>query len=93
LEVAAIDGDYNDPDTWPIMEANACLIASAPDMAETLALARKVLARAHDRIHAMPRTSDDDLLSTIIKRAVAKATKKRTWPLLSPCTHRRSRAR
>lgn len=31
-EVAAIDGDYNDPDTWPQMEANARLIAAAPDL-------------------------------------------------------------
>ena len=31
-EVAAIDGDYNDPDTWPQMEANARLIAAAPEM-------------------------------------------------------------
>ena len=30
-EVAAIDGDYNDPDTWPLMEANARVIAAAPD--------------------------------------------------------------
>lgn len=35
-EVAAIDGDYNDPDTWPIMEANARLIAAAPDMLAAL---------------------------------------------------------
>lgn len=31
-EVAAIDGDYNQPDTWPVMEANARLIAAAPEM-------------------------------------------------------------
>ncbi len=36
-EVAAVDGDYNDPDEWPIMEANARLIAAAPDL---LAVAR-----------------------------------------------------
>lgn len=36
LEVAAIDGDYNDPDTWPQMEANARLIAAAPEMLEAL---------------------------------------------------------
>jgi len=35
-EVAAVDGDYNDPDTWPIMEANARLIAAAPDLLEAL---------------------------------------------------------
>ena len=35
-EVAAIDGDYNDPDTWPQMEANARLIAAAPEMLRAL---------------------------------------------------------
>lgn len=35
-EVAQIDGDYNHPDTWPIMEANAHLIAAAPDLYEAL---------------------------------------------------------
>ena len=34
--VAEIDGDYNEPDLWPIMEANARLIAAAPDMRETI---------------------------------------------------------
>ena len=29
LEIAAIDGDYNDPDLWPVMEANAALIVAA----------------------------------------------------------------
>lgn len=28
-EVASIDGDYNQPETWPVMEANARLIAGA----------------------------------------------------------------
>lgn len=31
-EVAQIDGDYNEPDLWPVMEANARLIAAAPDL-------------------------------------------------------------
>ncbi len=35
-EVAAIDGDYNHPDTWPVMEANARLIAAAPDLLAAL---------------------------------------------------------
>ena len=35
-EVAAVDGDYNDPDEWPIMEANARLIAAAPDLLAAL---------------------------------------------------------
>ncbi len=32
-EIAQIDGDYNQPETWPVMEANARLIAAAPDLA------------------------------------------------------------
>lgn len=35
-EIAAIDGDYNQPDEWPVMEANARLIAAAPDLLEAL---------------------------------------------------------
>lgn len=35
-EVAQIDGDYNEPDLWPVMEANARLIAAAPDVTEAL---------------------------------------------------------
>ena len=35
-EVAQIDGNYNEPDLWPVMEANARLIAAAPDVAEAL---------------------------------------------------------
>lgn len=35
-EVAQIDGDYNQPDTWPLMEANARLIAAAPDLLKAL---------------------------------------------------------
>lgn len=31
-EVAAIDGDYNEPDLWPVMEANARRIARLPDL-------------------------------------------------------------
>ena len=30
--MAQIDGDYNEPDLWPVMEANARLIAAAPDL-------------------------------------------------------------
>lgn len=35
-EIAQIDGDYNQPETWPEMEANARLIAAAPDLLEAL---------------------------------------------------------
>lgn len=31
-EVALIDGDYNDPDTWHIMESNARLISASPEL-------------------------------------------------------------
>lgn len=31
-EVAAIDGDYNEPDLWPVMEANARRIARLPEL-------------------------------------------------------------
>lgn len=42
-EVAAIDGDYNEPDLWPIMEANARLIALAPQLAEALIEAQEAM--------------------------------------------------
>lgn len=32
LEVANVGGDYNQPETWPVMEANARLICAAPDL-------------------------------------------------------------
>ena len=35
-EIAQIDGDYNSPDEWPVMEANARLIATAPDLLREL---------------------------------------------------------
>ena len=35
-EIADISGDYNQPELWPIMEANARLISAAPDMYEAL---------------------------------------------------------
>lgn len=50
LEVAAIDGDYNRPETWPIMEANAALIALAPALAvEVLALRAKLAEAEAER--------------------------------------------
>lgn len=53
LEVAQIDGDYNEPDLWPIMEANARLIALAPAMAEELLALRAEVARLReDRLAA-----------------------------------------
>ncbi len=51
--VAEISGDYNHPDTWPIMEANARLIAAAPDLYEALqGLLKK--HRAHVRSFDCP---------------------------------------
>lgn len=47
LEVAAIDGDYNDPDTWPQMEANARLIAAAPEMLDALRTAKAFIEREY----------------------------------------------
>ena len=35
-EVAQIDGDYNQPETWPLMEANARFIAAARDLVPAL---------------------------------------------------------
>ena len=35
-EIANTDGDYNQPDTWPTMEANTRLISAAPDLLEAL---------------------------------------------------------
>lgn len=43
-EVAAIDGDYNSPDEWPRMEANARLIAAAPDLLAALTEIRRLAA-------------------------------------------------
>lgn len=49
LEVAAIDGDYNTPDTWLVMEANARLIAAAPDMLAAL----EAIEAANERVCAL----------------------------------------
>lgn len=47
-EVAAIDGDYNSPDEWPRMEANARLIAAAPELLGAL----KVILEVHEAVGA-----------------------------------------
>lgn len=46
-EIAAIDGDYNEPDLWPMMEANARLIA----LAAALIKAEEALAEATEIVH------------------------------------------
>ena len=58
--VAEIAGDYNDPDLWPIMEADTRLIAAAPDMRETiLALCDALDAERaeNERLRAMIRVN------------------------------------
>jgi hypothetical protein len=35
-EIAAVQGDYDDDDVWPVMAANARLVAAAPDLLEAL---------------------------------------------------------
>ena len=64
-EIAAIDGDYNDPDTWPIMEANARLIAAAPELLDTLT----ALLEVHDAMGA-----GQSHAATKARVAIAKAT-------------------
>lgn len=61
-EVAQIDGDYNQPDTWPVMEANARLIAAAPDLLEAAMAAESTGLLEHGGIAAM------------LRAAIAKAT-------------------
>lgn len=42
-EVAAIDGDYNQPETWPIMEANAAFIIHAVNNIDRVTAERDAL--------------------------------------------------
>ena len=66
-EVAAIDGDYNDPDTWPQMEANARLIAAAPELLEAAMTAYKWL----DNLPSRPAGCTDRMLA--LYYAISKA--------------------
>lgn len=71
-EVAAIDGDYNDPTNWPIMEANARLIAAAPDMLEALEKAKETIRAWHGPVawEIYDRASPE---MKMINAAIAKA--------------------
>jgi hypothetical protein len=42
-EIAAVQGDYDDDDVWPVMAANARLIAAAPEMIECLDEGRRAI--------------------------------------------------
>ena len=72
-EVAAVDGDYNDPDTWPIMEANARLISAAPDLVEFV----QQIFNGIDTGMITIDTPADETLANILSRgrkALSKAT-------------------
>lgn len=51
-EVAAVDGDYNNPVKWPVMEANARLIAAAPEMKNGLLNASSELRKVTKELGA-----------------------------------------
>lgn len=48
-DIAQICGDYRHPDIWPVTEANARLIAAAPEMLEALKIALAAF-KAQDRM-------------------------------------------
>ncbi|CAB4145893.1 hypothetical protein UFOVP1204_46 [uncultured Caudovirales phage] len=74
-EVAAVDGDYNHPDTWPVMEANVRLIAAAPEMLPAL---ETLLAKYIELVGAVTRYGPEnaELIPEVIasRAAIAKAT-------------------
>lgn len=79
-EVAAIDGDYNSPDEWPRMEANARLIAAAPDLLDALYNAHNYLCMIRGIIAPLPKRDGacamiecHDSAALIIEHAIAKA--------------------
>lgn len=73
-EIAQIDGEYNQPETWPIMEANARLIAAAPDLLEATA---PFVGVAKSRAADAPEWRDTDAVSIVVTigdlRAIAAA--------------------
>ena len=70
--ICEMDGNYNDPHQWPVMEANARLIAAAPDLLE----ACKDIATILDYGAVGGKPSEPILFETYhkLKRAIAKAT-------------------
>ena len=60
-EIAIASGDYDSPEGWPIMEANARLIAAAPDLLDAL---QKLCATLNDNGYATDHAA----------AAIAKAT-------------------
>lgn len=70
-EVAAIDGDYNQPEVWPVMEANARLIAAAPDL---LSIARRWAAIDGGAWNVQRYASERAELMADTRAAIAKAT-------------------
>lgn len=82
-EVAQIDGDYNEPDLWPVMEANARLIAAAPDLLSALHLVCEMIERPPERncsCHISPPCGDCVAYEgareafDAVDRAISKAT-------------------
>lgn len=69
--VAEIDGDYNQPDTWPIMEANARLIAAAPELLEAAQVAAAVI---DDFIGSQDECDEAVAVLIQLHGAIAKAT-------------------
>ena len=76
-EVAAVEGDYNDPDQWPVMEANARLIAAAPDLLEAAKQALWHIGSDDDRLamaDADKWKTDEWQAAGLLRAAIAKAT-------------------
>ena len=68
-EVAEIDGDYNHPDTWPMMEANARLIAAAPDL---LSIAMRLVALPGGAWFPARHAAEEAELMTDARTVIAK---------------------
>lgn len=62
---ALIEPLYAGPDVSRLLAENAGLKARLAEVEAEKAETRKILVRCHDRIHALPRTSDTDLAVAI----------------------------